>query len=233
MVCLASSQGCPRHASNAGGNGWMKLPGSKQGFSSHPIVTQTVSSISSLKPKPPYLLLAWLPAAFTQESLWWCSNTDQWCVWERKGEHRSSAGSDSCSHPAHQSSDLHSEPDPIPAPTGFTGKTLWGFQEALAQQPIPGECRLRQMCRQSSVATCVARMSEGYWHFVSFIPRGPFSLFKCSQNGGEKGISMAVTLRHQLWVGMCTWHKVSSFSSFLFSSFLSCFYAFVENSSVD
>lgn len=69
-VCLASIQGCPRHASNAGGNGWMKLPGSEQGFSSHPIVTQRVSSISSLEPKPPYLLLAWPPADFTQESLW-------------------------------------------------------------------------------------------------------------------------------------------------------------------
>lgn len=58
----------------------MKLPSSEQGFSSHPIVTQMVSSISSMKPKPPYLLLVWLPTAFTQESLWWCSSTDQWCV---------------------------------------------------------------------------------------------------------------------------------------------------------
>lgn len=59
-------------------------------------------------------------------------------------------------------------------------------------------CRLRQMCRQSSVAICVARMSEGHWHFVLFISRGPFALFKCNQNGGEKGITMVVTLGHQL-----------------------------------
>ena len=54
MVCLASSQGCPRHASNAGCNSWMKLPGSKQGFSSCPAVTRIASSTSSLKLRPPY-----------------------------------------------------------------------------------------------------------------------------------------------------------------------------------
>lgn len=49
-----SSQGCPRHASNAGCNRWMKLPGSQWGFSSRPAVTRIASSISSLKLRPPY-----------------------------------------------------------------------------------------------------------------------------------------------------------------------------------
>lgn len=111
----------------------MKLPGREQGFSSHSTVTQMVSSISSLKPKTPYPLLAWPPAAFTQRA------GGAAAVQIRKGKHWSWAGSDCCSHSAHPSSDLHPELDPIPARAGFTGKTLWGFQEALAQQPIPGE----------------------------------------------------------------------------------------------
>lgn len=44
----------------------------------------------------------------------------------------------------------------------------------LAQQPIPGELQAEADACQSSVATCVARMSEGYWHFVSFIPENDF-----------------------------------------------------------
>lgn len=108
----------------------MKLPGSQQGFSSHPIVTQMVEAVTSL-PTP-----CSAACSLYAESLWCCSSTDQWCK-GRKGQALEWCWL--CSHPAHQSSDLHSEPDPIPAPAGFTGKTLWGFQEALAQQPIPGE----------------------------------------------------------------------------------------------
>lgn len=162
----------------------MKLPGSEQGFSSHPIVTQMVSSISSLKPKPSYLLLAWPPAAFMQRA---CGAAAVQCsgVREGKGEHRSGAGSAA---------------DTLPTKAVICIQNLTQFQPLLASQEkhcgvfrkhlhnsrYQVSCRPRQMCRQSGVATCVARMSEGYWHFVSFIPRGPFSLFKCNQNGGEK-----------------------------------------------
>lgn len=88
-VCLASSQGCPRHASNVGCNGWMKLPGSEQGFSFGPTVTRIASSRSSLEPRCPYQdvpLHTCPPGALAQRA--WdgrFSRTDQWCV-GRKGQ---------------------------------------------------------------------------------------------------------------------------------------------------
>lgn len=63
----------------------MKLPGSEQGSiqqGSHPIGIPVVSSRSSLKLKPPYLLLAY---SLYPESLWSCSSTDQWYV-GKKGQ---------------------------------------------------------------------------------------------------------------------------------------------------
>lgn len=57
---------------------------------------------------------------------------------EGKGKRRSCTGSHSCSQPAHRSSDPHSEPGQISSPASFTGKTLWGFWEVFAQQPILG-----------------------------------------------------------------------------------------------
>ena len=60
-----------------------------------------------------------------------------------------------------------------------------GFPKVTAQQPILCELQAQADALQSSIATHAARMSTGYWHFVSFIPRERFSLSEYSQNGGE------------------------------------------------
>lgn len=81
--------------------------------------------------------LAWPPGAFAQRAQG-AAALQTSDAREGRGKRRSCAGSGSCSHPAHRSSDPYTEPGQISAPASFAGKTLWGFWEAIAQQPILG-----------------------------------------------------------------------------------------------
>lgn len=143
-----------------------EAPGSQQGFSSCPAVTQITSDTGSLIPRPPYRGSRFSPGRlgpFPRQL-----RTVQHYLSVVHGEGRANVGAALARQlltPRHRSSDRCSEPDPISALASFTGETQWFLREALAQQPILGE--LQAKADALSKQRCHT-YSEDEWRILAF-----------------------------------------------------------------